>query len=192
MNYKNLPSLIVIVFLIAFCSFNSAAQTSAKVSNTEERNGLLNTPFPKLLAKTLAGKEINFPSDTKDKPTILCIVFKDETQYMADGWTKEIIAHYSDSVINYFEVPMLKNELKVMRKVIDGGMRKGIDKNLHDNVATFYGKLKPYLQKLLMTNQMSCYIFLIDKSQTIQLAIEGIANADKLNELYSTINKINQ
>jgi ATP10 protein len=189
MNYK---IKIVTLHFIMFSFFLSVnGQSPVKVSNTEERNSLLKSAFPELKAKTLAGKEISFPGDMKDKPTIICVAFKDETQKIADSWTKEIMTQYNDSQIHYFEVPMLKSGLKMMQKMIDGGMRKGIDKDLHDNVATYYGDLAGYKKKIQMPDEMTCYIFLADKSGNIQFTSEGEANKEKLQQLYKKIEEIN-
>jgi ATP10 protein len=189
MNYK--LKIVTLYFILFNCFLFVYGQSPVKVSNTEDRNSLLKSAFPELKAKTLAGKEISFPGDTKDKPAIICVAFKDETQKMADSWTKEIMTQYSDSQIHYFEVPMLKNGLKMMRKMIDGGMRKGIDKTLHDNVATYYGDLAGYKKKLLMPDEMNCYIFLADKSGNIQFTSEGEANKEKLQQLYKKIEEAN-
>jgi hypothetical protein len=189
MKSKN-KTLIIIVLLITLY-FSGFGQNTEKLINTTERSSLINTIFPVLTAKTLLGKDINFPNDTKDIPTIICVAFKDETQPMADGWTKDIMANYNDSTVHYFEVPMLKNGLKVMRKMIDGGMRKGIDKNLHDNVATYYGDLSAYKKNLLMLDENTCYIFLVDKSGNIQFTTSGNASAEQLQLLYTKLKEVN-
>jgi ATP10 protein len=181
------PHHLLILNLLVGVSLSCLGQSTVKVSNNKERNSLLGSSFPELKAKMLTGHEIAFPTDTKSKLTIICVAFKDETQPMADSWTKEIMAAYPDSSIHYFEVPMLKKELKLMRKVIDGGMRKDIPKNLHDNVATFYGKLDPFKKKLLMPDDMTCYIFLLDKAGVIQFTATGNANQEKLTQLYNKV-----
>jgi hypothetical protein len=189
----NMKHKILSTAFALFCLLlTSFGQTGVKVSNTTERSSLVNMPFPELKARTLAGSTIIFPAGTKDKATIICVAFKDEAQPLADTWTKDIMANYSDSLINYFEVPMLKNGLKLMRGMIDGGMRKSIDKNLHDNVATYYGGLESYKKALLMPDDMSCYIFLIDKEGIIQFTTEGSADAEKLQQLYTRLKSISK
>jgi hypothetical protein len=179
-------------FLLFCWQLTGFSQTEVKVSNTTERSSLVNTPFPELKARTLAGRSIIFPAGTKNKATIICVAFKDEAQPMADTWTKDIMANYGDSLINYFEVPMLKNGLKLMRGMIDGGIRKGIDKTLHDNVATYYGGLESYKKALLMPDDLGCYIFLLDKAGMIQFTEQGSADAEKLQQLYSRLKAIKQ
>lgn len=184
--------ILIIISLITSCFFTGFGQSTSKIANTAERNSLVNKAFPELKAKTLEGKEIIFPTDTKDKATIICVAFKDETQPMADGWTKDIMANYNDSTIHYFEVPMLKNSLKMMRKMIDGGMRKKIDISLHNNVATYYGDLSQYKKELLMADDNTCYIFLLDKSGNIQFTTSGSANTDQLTLLYAKLKEISK
>jgi ATP10 protein len=183
--------MLIISTLLAIFFSSGFGQSTSKIANESERSSLLNSAFPELKAKTLEGKEITFPADTKDKATIICVAFKDETQAMADGWTKDIMANYNDSTIHYFEVPMLKNGLKMMRKMIDGGMRKKIDGGLHDNVATYYGDLSAYKKSLLMPDENTCYIFLIDKSGNIQFTTSGNASAEQLQLLYSKLKEVN-
>jgi hypothetical protein len=174
------------LFFILLFSFPALTIKSQIIE--KERNLLEGKAFPSLIAETLTGKIINFPKDTKGKATIICIAFSDKAQPIADEWTKAIIAKQPEKDFNYFEIPMLKKGLKIMRGMIDGGMRKGIPKNLHNNVATYYGTLTDYKAKLIMPNDDNVYLFMLDSEGKIVVSFEGNMTVEKLAQIFNSIN----
>jgi hypothetical protein len=49
----------------------------------------------------------------------------------------------------------------MMSCFIDNGMRGGVPKELHGNVATYYGSLIAYKTDLVLEDKNSCYLFFI-------------------------------
>jgi hypothetical protein len=186
----------VVPFLLLAClgkDTNSSKKMSAKsglAADTSARNALINTPFPELKAQTLAKQEMLFPKDVAGKPTIICIAFEGSAQSLVDTWTTPVLAKYPNQEVNYYEIPMITSGYKLMRGFIDGGMRSGVPKELHKNVATYYGGLSDYKKGLMMDKKGSCYTFLLDKSGVIQYVSEGVSNDDKLTEMYAVIERI--
>jgi ATP10 protein len=66
-------------------------------------------------------------------------------------------------------------------------MRGGVPKDLHDNVATYYGKLNKYKSNLMMYDKNSCYVFLLDKNGRIKFTTESTASPEKLAELFAAV-----
>jgi hypothetical protein len=151
-----------------------------------DRETLLDKVFPELKAECLSKKNITFPTDVLGKPTIIAIVFESDAQELVDTWIKPVTAKYSNNEVNYYEIPMISGNYKIMKSVIDNGMRSGVPKNLHDNVATYFGKLDEYKTNLMMPDKNSCYIFLLDKEGKIKYISSGKADNKKLTELYDT------
>jgi hypothetical protein len=75
--------------------------------------------------------------------------------------------------------------------MIDGGMRGGVPEKLHNNVATYYGSLDCYKKTLLLNDNKTCYLFLLDKAGVIQYVADNAADAEKLTALYAAIAQIN-
>jgi ATP10 protein len=166
--------------------------TTKKMETKSSRDVLVSKAFPELKAQTLARQNVVFPKDGLGKPTILCLVFDRPAQALVDTWTTPILAKYPDNTVNYYEIPMIKGAWGIMSGFIDNGMRGGVPKELHNNVATYYGSLSDYKRDLMLEDKSSCYIFLLDKTGVIQYVAESSADAEKLTALYAAIDKINQ
>jgi hypothetical protein len=152
-----------------------------------DRETLIDKVFPELKAECLSKKNITFPNDVLGKPSILAIVFESDAQKIVDTWIAPIMKKYSNNEVNYYEIPMISGNYKIMKSVIDNGMRSGVPKNLHDNVATYFGKLDEYKTNLMMPDKNSCYIFLLDKEGKIKYISSGNASINKLEKLYNTV-----
>jgi ATP10 protein len=184
-----LMSFALSVFLLACLTHSTTKKLNMPFDNTD-RNVLINTSFPELKAQTLSKQDRIFPRDVAGKPTIICIAFEGAAQSLVDTWTTPTLAKFPNSEVNYYEIPMIKTGYKFMRGFIDGGMRSGVPKDLHKNVATYYGDLSAYKKTLMMNKKESCYMFLLDKSGIIQYVSEGVADADKLTKVYGIIEQI--
>jgi hypothetical protein len=184
-------------FLAASCSAQDANSTKKmdikstnKSADVTPRDALINSVFPEIKAQTLSKKSIVFPKDVAGKPTIICIAFEGSAQSLVDTWTTPVLAKYAQNEVNYYEIPMIKSGYKIVRGFIDGGMRGGVPKELHSNVATYYGGLSDYKTNLRMDKNGSCYLFLLDKSGAIQFVSEGVSDAEKLTKMYAVIEQI--
>lgn len=155
-----------------------------------DRTALLNTKFPSIAVQTLSKNKIELPSFTYGKPTIICIVFEQNAQQKVDTWTNPILQKYTKGEVNYFEVPMIKAAYKIASGFIDSGMRSGVPKELHGNVATYYGKLNKYKTNLMMYDNNSCYLFLLDSNGIIKHIDVSVANPEKIDSLFKAIEKL--
>jgi hypothetical protein len=158
--------LILTSIVIIFNFISTEAQT-------KKPDSIINKPFPKLVAETLAKKAIEFPKDVKGKPTIILIAFKREAQTFIDPWSAAILKKYPQDEVNYYEIPMISGGYKLFSRFIDGGMRGGVPLDLHDNVATYYGSLDNYIDYLKIKKNGNCYLFLLDKNGNIIHHAEG-------------------
>jgi hypothetical protein len=193
-NYTALFLWIILAFSYGSCK-GQEAKTSTKMETTQtstpKRDILLGKAFPELKAQTLSKQAVVFPKDGLGKPTILCLVFDRPAQVLVDTWTVPILKKYPNQAVNYYEIPMIKGAWGIMSGFIDNGMRGGVPKELHGNVATYYGSLSSYKTDLMLEDKNSCYLFLLDKTGVIQYVAEASADADKLAALYAAIEKMN-
>jgi ATP10 protein len=155
-----------------------------------DRNKLIGTKFPTIAVKTLSKNNIELPAFTMGKPVIICIVFEQSAQAKVDTWTNPILQKYTAGQVNYFEIPMINANYKIARGFIDNGMRSGVPKELHNNVATYYGKLNTYKTNLMMYDKNSCYLFLLDSVGIIKHIDEATATTVKIDTLFKAIEKL--
>jgi hypothetical protein len=105
--------LIFIILLLIGVSYTIYAQIfkekELEINLNTDRSKLIGSKFPSLKAQTLSKNYIQLPSD---KPTILCIVFEQNSQAKVDTWTLPILEKYADSTIKYYEIPMIKSGFK--------------------------------------------------------------------------------
>jgi ATP10 protein len=160
------------------------------MSENVDRSKLIGTKFPTIAVKTLAKNKIELPAFTMGKPSIICIVFEQSAQGKVDTWTNPILQKYTTGQVNYYEIPMINANYKIASSFIDGGMRSGVPKELHNNVATYYGKLNTYKTDLMMYDKNSCYLFLLDSTGIIKHIDEAAATAEKIDTLFKAIKKL--
>ena len=184
-------------FLVLFIAINFMAcrgqdlNLTKKMEAKSNREALVSKAFPELKAQTLARQNIVFPKDVMGKPTVICVAFVGNAQSLIDTWAVPILAKYPNQEVNYYEIPMINAAWGVMSGMIDGGMRSGVPKELHKNVATYYGSLSGYKNELMMPDKKSCYVFLLDKTGIIQYVNEYSSTPEKLADLYTAIDKVN-
>jgi hypothetical protein len=185
---------IFLVVLSIIVSYTIYSQVFSKMPNNikdQNRNTLIGTKFPNLEVQSLAKMDIKLPLVNADKPTILCIVFERNSQSKVDTWTIPIFEKYTETQVNYYEVPMISGTFKLASNFIDNGMRGGVPKDLHDNVATYYGKMDDYRADLMMADKNSCYLFLLDNEGIIKHIDESVANPQKIKNLATALEKLN-
>jgi hypothetical protein len=173
-----IATVIIIIILILFSFFNKP-----KISDKP----IIGSIFPTIKAKTLAGNEITFPEDTKGKKTLLVVAYEQIAQPQADSWTNKVLETYKNSEINYYEVPMLDIGYTLIRGALDGGMKQGTDKKLHDNVATYYGPLNEYKSTLKTLDTSILHVFLLDEKGTVIFVTSGEVNDQKFKAFKSLI-----
>ena len=155
------------------------------------KSGVVGKPFPPITTQTLSGDPITLPSDSKTKATVIMIAFEQKTQLKIDSWTDTLFKQYDiDQTLGFYEVPMISGFYSFMSGIIDGGMRGGIIKSLHDNVATFYGDREPYKQALNITDMSECYLYVLNNEGIIVQHETGYSDFQKLDRLFLTIDKL--
>jgi ATP10 protein len=151
---------------------------------------LINTPFPSLKVKTLSGVTYDLPLVGTNKPMIVCLVFQGGAQYLVDTWTNPILKQYPSGQVSYLEIPMIVGGYGLFSGVIDGGMRAGIAPLLHDYVATYYGNVSKYKRNLMMIQDSSCYVFLINQQGIITYTTQGAATDESIKGLFGAVDEL--
>ena len=92
--------------------------------------------------------------------------------------------------VQYYEIPMLGGQWTTMRGWIDGGMRGGVPKPLHDFTVTYYGPLKRYHKLLGTRGNGDCYIYILDKEGIVKERFNGYATASAIQEMFKLIDSL--
>lgn len=146
--------------------------------------------FPFVKAELLNGNEIQLPKDIKGKITVIIIAFERNAQKQIDPWTEALLPLENNNDIEYYEIPMISGFYSFMSGMIDGGMKKGIDPKLHDNVATYYGDRDKYFECFNINDKSLCYVFLLDKEGDIVYRDKGKPSGDDIKNLKAVIEEI--
>lgn len=180
----------LLIFLSAFLSLLFFASFTENASASTPGN-LIGKPFPALKGNALSKKEVTLPDDAKGFVTVIIVAFERDTQNQIDTWADTLLKRYdSDNTIKYFEVPMISGFYSFMSGIIDGGMRGGVPKPLHDNVVTFYGDRGPYFEAFGVDDKSKCYLFVLDRDGTVKYKERGYSDYPRLSKLFSVIDDL--
>lgn len=137
--------------------------------------------FPSLKATLLTGKSIHFPNDVKGKLVFLTLAFDDNGEYkdqqkQSEEWQSFWQDSLSHKGVDFYEIPMMSGKYWFIRFFIDGGMRRGIDPNLHKSVACFYGNKEKYADLLALKSYKNIVSCLLDQQGNILSIQYGYPN----------------
>jgi hypothetical protein len=156
-------------------------------------DNFLNKTFPTIKGISLSNNEVTFPDDIRGRVAVLSIAFKQRAQLCIKTWADELLLKYGiDKSVQYYEVPMLGGQYKMMRNWIDGGMQNGVPKPLHDFTVTYYGPLQKYYKSLGIDSKKNCYIYVLDQDGIIKGRFDGFSTPEKISELFTLIDSLNE
>lgn len=141
--------------------------------------------FPEITVPALDGTRVSIPEGVRGRVTLVVIAFEQAAQAQIDSWVGPFSAAFeTDPRVVVYEVPMIDSPLwRVMRGMIDAGMRAGIPKPRHAFVATYYGSTGPYREALGMGDRSLAYLFLLDGEGTIRWSGSGYASPERIHAL---------
>jgi hypothetical protein len=138
-------------------------------------------PFPTISAKTLAQRCVRFPEETKGKVGLVFVAFEQQAQQDIDTWVSPLIGDLlKNDDVSYYEIPMISGVYKPVSRLIDGGMRGGVPKDLHDRTATFYGKRADFFSSMAITDQSRAHLFVLSRDGRIMFRTSGPATVEKV------------
>jgi hypothetical protein len=153
----------------------------------------LNKPFPKIEGISLSGDKVTFPDVLVGKPSVLAVAFRQKAQKCINTWADELLLKYGiDKSINYYEIPMLGGQYTMARNWIDGGMRGGVPKTLHDYTVTYYGPLKSYFKSLDISSKGDCYMYVLNSEGIVVDRHNGYSTEKGLTEMFNLIDSLNE
>jgi hypothetical protein len=152
----------------------------------------LDKSFPKIEGISLSGNKVTFPDVLIGKPSVLAVAFRQKAQKCINTWADELLLRYGiNKSINYYEIPMLGGQYTMARNWIDGGMRGGVPKPLHDYTVTYYGPLRSYFKSLGISAKGDCYMYILNNDGLIIDRHNGYSTEKGLTEMFKLIDSLN-
>ncbi len=145
--------------------------------------------FPNVFGKNLELEHFNIPSDLEGDLNLVIIPFKQWHQSLVNQWGFFLNTLESEFFnFRYYEIPTLSYGYKLMRFMIDGGMRAGIpDKSVRKRTITVYLNKNEFRKSLDIPSENTIYLFLITKKGDILWRSEGEYTPIKAEELKNNI-----
>ncbi len=176
---------------LLLAGFGGVATAGTEGSAAAAAHRLVGQPFPAVRGESLAGRKVALPDDARGRVTVVIAAFQRQAQGRIDTWARPLLERYGDEgAVRYYELPMISGWYSWMSGFIDGGMRRGVPKPLHDNVVTYYGPLDAYFQAFDVTDKGDCYLFVLDTAGIVRHAARGPADLAGLEALYRAIDSL--
>lgn len=120
--------------------------------------------LPQIKGTFLSGREALLPEAARGKLALLALGFSYESRHAVEEWCERFRREFgSEPGVTFFEIPMIGGLARLARPFIDGGMRKGTPKELHENVITVYGGSGPWKKRTGYRDPDAAYLILIDE-----------------------------
>ena len=132
--------------------------------------------------ESLEGKIVVIPEDFIGQETLLLFGYKQDSQFDIDRWL--IGLDMTQTKVAAYEIPTIQGMLpRMFSGFIDGGMRKGIPKELWKGVVTVYAdgdKIQRFTGNL---NPNNARVMLLDKDGSIVYFYDRGFSVEALNEV---------
>ncbi|MFX1470390.1 MAG: hypothetical protein ACFFB8_17240 [Promethearchaeota archaeon] len=147
--------------------------------------------FPEVIGQNLEFEKFNLPYNLAGKLNLVIIPFRRWHQDLVDQWSfylNSLEEKYSN--FKYYEIPTLNRGYKVMKFMIEGGMRAGIpDKKVRERTITIYVNKSQFKKELEIQTEDTIHLFLINKKGEIIWHTEGQFNLNKTKALENILSK---
>ena len=131
--------------------------------------------FPPMQGQNLEGRTVEMPRDFAGALNVVFVAFKREQQADVDSWGAALDAlrkRHAD--LRVYELPTLGRRYRLMRPMIDGGMRRGIpDPTVRAATITLYIDKDPFKRALGITTEDRIEVLLVDRSGKIRWQRSG-------------------
>ena len=165
-NQKWLRMALILVLMCAAGMGELTAQEQAK--NAQGK-------FPELISENLEGRAMQLPKDFAGERNLLLIAFQRAQQKNVDTWLKQTKRFTDlDRDLRVYEIPTIEKMNRMMRWIINSGMRSGIhDQEARARTVTLYIDKKPFCDSLKISDEKQIYAMLVDKSGNVLWRASG-------------------
>jgi hypothetical protein len=172
---------------LAFILVYGACATAQKVTSPASQSAQY-MRFPTVEANTLSGRTVVFPQATAGKVALLFVAFEQGAQTQINSWFPVLIDEIlQQKQIEYYEIPMISGNYKLVSGFIDSGMRSGVPATLHDRTATFYGDRRAFFAAFKVQDLSAARLFVLNALGEVVFQAVGAATATSVGEVKRAI-----
>ena len=169
-----------------------AAMTSDSTSRTPaSRASGGPVRFPAVSGRNLEGKEYALPRDFEGERNVVVVAFKREQQHDVASWTPALgeLARTTPGV-RVYGMPTLKASWRIMRGMIDGGMRRGTpDASEREHTITLYVDTDAFRKALAIPDDRQVHVLLVDRAGTVLWRTAGRYDAARMQSLSDEVSR---
>lgn len=132
--------------------------------------------FPGVSGDNLNGARFDLPGSFVGALNLVVIAFQRDQQRDVDGWMPflETLAKDRDDV-RIYELPTMGRRYRLIRPIIDGGMRGGIpDTTVRAATITLYIDKTPFRRALQLPSEDSIYVLAVDRQGRVHARAAGV------------------
>lgn len=156
---------------------------------------LKGTPFPQISGKTLEGKTVNIPSDTKDKFTLIGLAYSRKAEDDLRSWFEPAydkfitkLGMFDDELdVNTYFIAMFTGLKKGLMEASMKRMRQSKNKELFPHIIYYKGELEKYQEQLKLVDKEKPYFFVLDKQGNIVYNTSGSYSESKMDAIEELI-----
>ena len=149
--------------------------------------------FPEVIGSNLEFREFKLPYGFEAKHNIVIVPFHRSHQALVDQWApylSKLVSKFPD--LEFYEIPTLSKGYKLMRFMIDGGMRAGIPNlKTRQRTITLYINKKDFKKQLNIQTEKTISLFLVNKNGEILWREQGGFTNQKAEELKKILFELN-
>jgi hypothetical protein len=120
--------------------------------------------LPKLRGGLLSGRSIVLPDSARGSALLLLLGFTYESRHDVEAWAERFRRDFgADSTLRCYEIPVIGGAARLARPFIDGGMRRGTPRALHERVITVYRDAGAWKQRVGFSERDVAYLLLVDR-----------------------------
>ncbi|WP_370227480.1 hypothetical protein [Cognatishimia sp.] len=139
--------------------------------------------FPTLTSEDLNGKTHTLPSGLPGDPTIVFIAYKQRQQAAVNTWINALGLDPSRGA-EFVELPVVGSGARLMKSVIDNGMRSGIvDRNMRARTITIYESAASVNAPLGFSGRNQIRVLIVTQSGEVLWSTSGPATSAQVTEL---------
>lgn len=179
--------LAACAILLSLAGMNDQARAQGALDAPADTLGR----FPKIEGTNLEGRRFVLPGDFEGALNVVIVAFERGQQRDVDTWLpflKTLAGTRPD--LRVYEIPTLGRRYRLMRSVIDGGMRSGIpDKAVREATITLYIDKSPFRDALKIATEDRIHVLLVDRQGVVHWHAEGPFDAGTAVRLEAKINQ---
>lgn len=160
--------------------------TTAQLAAQED---VVPPPFPSLRAENLLGEKFAIPDDLPGELRLVFVAFKQRQQPRVNTWLAVADSIQADFPgLRYFELPTIARPYRLMKPIIDNGMRSGIPSDpARARTITVFTNVGRFVEATGLPGTSDIAIFLLDADGRIRFTEVGPRTDDREARLRSAI-----